>query len=94
MSGAALRIKAFPSALNRLGVGVGTAGILSLVPAMSGLEVVFGFLQIVWFFWLGIVMLRGSRSATAERPDAPVPRHETMSLSASRPDKDKGRTLE
>jgi len=63
LSGAALRTKVFPSALNWLGVGIGTAGILSLVPALSGLEVVFGLLQIVWFFWLGIVMLR-------TRPDA------------------------
>src|SRR5665648_70035 len=63
LSGAALRTKVFPSALNWLGVGIGTAGILSLVPALSGLEVVSGLLQIVWFFWLGIVMLR-------TRPDA------------------------
>jgi hypothetical protein len=58
LSGAALRTRVFPSALNWLGVGIGTAGILSLVPALSGLEAAFELLQIVWFFWLGIVMLR------------------------------------
>jgi hypothetical protein len=58
MSVAALRAKVFPSALNWLGVGIGTAGILSLVPALSGLEVAYGLLQIVWFFWLGIVLVR------------------------------------
>ena len=58
LSGAALRAKVFPSALNWLGVVIGTAGILSLVPALSALEVVFGLLQIVWLLWLGIVMVR------------------------------------
>jgi len=58
LSGAALRSKTFPVALNWLGVGIGTAGVLSLVPALGGLEAVFGLLQIVWFAWLGIVMLR------------------------------------
>jgi len=54
----ALRAKVFPRAMNWLGVVVGTAGVLSLVPALSELESVFGLLGIVWFFWLGIVMVR------------------------------------
>ncbi len=58
LSAAALRTKVFPRALNWLGVGVGTAGILSIVPVLSALEAAFELLQIVWFFWLGIVMLR------------------------------------
>jgi prepilin signal peptidase PulO-like enzyme (type II secretory pathway) len=58
LSAAALRTKVFPVALNWLGVGIGIAGILSLAPALNGLAVVFGLLQIVWFAWLGIVMLR------------------------------------
>jgi hypothetical protein len=59
----ALRAKVFPRALNWLGVVVGTAGILSLVPALSAVESAFGLLGIVWFTWLGIVMVR-------TRPDA------------------------
>jgi hypothetical protein len=74
LSGAALRTKVFPSALNWLGVGIGTAGILSLVPALSGLEVVFGLLQIVWFFWLGIVLLRRSPRPKAESYKVPLNR--------------------
>ena len=62
LSGAALRAKVFPVALNWLGGGIGAAGILSLAPPLSGLEVVFELLQIVWFFWLGIVMLRPGRT--------------------------------
>ncbi|MDO8881109.1 MAG: DUF4386 family protein [Coriobacteriia bacterium] len=63
LSAVALRAKVLPSALNWLGVGIGAAGILSVVPALSGLEVAFELLQIVWFLWLGIVMVR-------TRPDA------------------------
>jgi Domain of unknown function (DUF4386) len=61
----ALRAKVFPRALNWLGVVVGTVGVLSLVPALSELESVFGLLGIVWFAWLGVVMVR-------TRPDAEV----------------------
>ena len=47
LSVAALRTKVLPTALNWLGVGIGTAGILSLVPGLSGPDAVFGLLQIV-----------------------------------------------
>ena len=58
LSVAALRTMVFPRAMNWLGVVIGAAGILSLMPALSALEAVFELLQIVWFFWLGIVLLR------------------------------------
>ena len=64
LSAAGLSARVFPKALHWLGVGIGVAGILSVVPALNSLTVVFGLLQIVWFAWLGVVMLRsGSRSA-------------------------------
>jgi hypothetical protein len=47
---------------------VSVAGILTAVPALAALEVlgaVFGFGLIVWFVWVGIVMLRSSPSAAA-----------------------------
>jgi len=65
LSAAALRTKVFPAVLNWLGIGIGIAGILSLVPGLSGLGDVFGLLQILWFFWLGIVMLRVKPDVTA-----------------------------
>jgi len=40
-------------------------GILTVVPALEVLTDVFGLTQIVWFVWLGIVMLRSSSSAVA-----------------------------
>ena len=63
VSVAALRTGGLPRVLNWLGAAVGVAGVLSLVPALSDLAYVFGSLQIVWFVWLGIVMLR-----TTSRP--------------------------
>jgi hypothetical protein len=65
VSWAALRAGGLPRALNYLGVVIGVAGILSAVPPLGGLTDVFGLSQIVWFIWLGIVMLRSSPSAVA-----------------------------
>ncbi len=67
LSVAALRTGALPKVLNWLGVVIGAAGVLSVVPPLRDLGYVFGLLQIVWFVWLGIVMLR-----TPSRPAAPA----------------------
>jgi len=64
LSWAALRSDRLPKVLNYLGVLVGLAGILTVVPAFAVLMDVFGLSQIVWFAWLGVVMLRESPSAT------------------------------
>jgi hypothetical protein len=71
---AALRTGALPKALNWLGVAIGAAGLVSVVPALKDLGYAFGLLQIVWFAWLGIVMLRSaSRPAhSANVLDVPV----------------------
>ena len=63
VSVAALRTGGLPRLLNWLGVAIGTAGVLSVVPVLKDLGYAFGLLQIVWFAWLGIVMLRTSRPA-------------------------------
>ena len=49
-------------ALNWLGLGVGTAALLSAASGLGVLEVVAGLLQVVWFLWFGIVTAR-ARSA-------------------------------
>jgi len=64
LSWAALRTDNLPKALNYLGVLVGLAGILTVVPNFDVLMDVFGLGQIVWFAWLGIIMLRDDRIAT------------------------------
>jgi hypothetical protein len=66
VSWAALRAGGLPKALNYLGVVIGVAGILTFVPALYDMAVVvYGLGLMVWFIWLGIVMLRSSPSAAA-----------------------------
>jgi hypothetical protein len=66
ISWVALQAGGLPKALNYLGIVIGAAGILSALPGLGDVGLVFGLVQIVWFIWLGIVMLRGSPRATAE----------------------------
>ncbi len=58
---AALRAGGLPKGLNILGLVVGTAGIISIIPAATEVMVgVFGLGQIIWFVWLGMVLLRSN----------------------------------
>ncbi len=59
-SWAALRTGGLPRALNYLGLVIGVAGILTVVPALEAVGAIFGLGFIVWFVWVGIVMLRSS----------------------------------
>lgn len=52
----------FPKALVYLGFFVGTAGILTIAPALGELGAVFGLSQIVWFIFVGVVLLRWENS--------------------------------
>ncbi|MFZ2423303.1 MAG: DUF4386 family protein, partial [Anaerolineae bacterium] len=55
---AALRSGGLPRGLNLLGLLVGAVGILSLIPGLTELLIgVFGLSQIIWYVWLGIVLL-------------------------------------
>jgi hypothetical protein len=58
VSVAALRAGGLPRLLGWFGVAIGAVGILSVVPVLGDLAYGFGLLQIAWFAWLGIVMLR------------------------------------
>ena len=75
---AALRTGGFPKGLNILGVIVGAMGIITIIPALNALTGVitiipvltdftglFGVGQIIWFVWLGIVLLRINSSKVA-----------------------------
>jgi hypothetical protein len=64
VSVAALRTRGLPKALNWLGMAIGAAGVISVVPVFKDLAYGFGLLQIVWFVWLGIVMLPWAASAS------------------------------
>ena len=55
---AGLRSKRLPRALNWLGLATGAVGLASNVPPLRESAAAFGLLQILWFVWLGIVLLR------------------------------------
>jgi hypothetical protein len=66
VSWSALRGGELSRILNYLGVVVGAAGIISIVPVLAELFIyIFALGQIVWFIWLGIVLLRSNPSKTA-----------------------------
>jgi hypothetical protein len=64
LSWAVLRARELPRVLNYLGVVIGVAGILSVV-LQPALAAVYGLGLIIWFVWLGIVMLRSNQGKTA-----------------------------
>ena len=67
---AALRAASLPKLLNYLGVIVGAAGISTVVPPLAGLGAIFGLGQIVWFMWVGVVLLK---EPTANNSFNPMP---------------------
>ncbi len=58
VSWAAWRSRRLPRALNVVGALAGTLGVLSTVPGLTDLVAAFGLTQLVWFVWLGVVLLR------------------------------------
>ena len=66
ISWAAMRAEGLPKALNYLGMVLGVAGLISTAaPVLKDLGVAFGMGIIVWWIWLGIVMLRRSPNLAA-----------------------------
>ena len=62
ISWTALKTGQFPKALNYLGLVVGVAGIVTIVPALEDVTMLFGLGQIPWFIGLGLIFLRGKKS--------------------------------
>jgi hypothetical protein len=62
---AALRAGGLPKGLNILGLLVGAVGITSILPGLADLAGIFGLSQIIWFVWLGIILLRNNPSRAA-----------------------------
>ena len=67
---AALRAGGLPRGLNILGLLVGAVGIVSVLPGLADLAAGFGLIQIIWFVWLGIVLLRSNPGTTAQESPA------------------------
>ena len=85
VSWAALQVGGLPRWLNYLGMLVGAIGIVSTVPGLSDLAGLFGMGQILWFVWLGIVLLRRGPGATAESYKAALNREERKWMQAREP---------
>ncbi len=67
LSWVALRTGGFPKLLSYLGVVIGVAGVLTVVPALYEAGTVFGLGFILWFVGAAVVMLRGG-SNTVRKP--------------------------
>jgi hypothetical protein len=64
LSLAALRTGELTKTLNSLGLVLGIAGILTIIPPLaSSMIMIFGPGMIIWSAWLGIVMLRNRPGA-------------------------------
>lgn len=63
----ALRAGALPKALGWLGALIGGAGLASVVPPLHDAAYLFGLLQIVWFVWIGVSLLRAKASVVEGR---------------------------
>lgn len=57
ISWVALKGNVFPKGLNYLGLIVSISGILTTIPPLAMLGAIFGFGLIVWFVWIGVVLL-------------------------------------
>ena len=68
-----LRSRSLPRSLSWLGLAVGVAGLLSIIPPLSATAYVFGLLSILWFAWLGIAMLKSAAASTPQTATAPEP---------------------
>jgi len=78
LSLAALRTGGLTRAPSYLGVFLGIAGILTMIPALAEtMFMIFGPGMMVWSAWVGIVMLRRSAAVTAQQVDTFLPRHST-----------------
>ena len=67
VSCAGLRGSGLPKPLAWFGLAVGFVGLISMIPPLNDVAIAFGLLQIAWFVWAGITMLR-----TTERSKQPL----------------------
>lgn len=65
---AALRSGELPKGACVLGLFVGAVGVVSRFPGLTDLVALFGLSQLVWYVWVGIVLLRSN----PERAPAPA----------------------
>jgi hypothetical protein len=54
------RLKAAEPLIARAAAAIGLAGLLTIVPALEAFGALFGLALIVWFIWVGSIMLKGA----------------------------------
>lgn len=64
---AAWRADGLARGLNILGMLVGAVGLFSILPGLTALTGVFGLGQMIWFVWLGMMLLRSHPARTAQK---------------------------
>ncbi len=64
---AAWATNALPKSLNVLGIISAASGLITVIPGLEDVGIVFGLGLIVWFAWVGIVLLRRQESAKVTR---------------------------
>ncbi|MEM7273715.1 MAG: DUF4386 family protein [Actinomycetota bacterium] len=67
---AAWATTALPRALNALGIISAISGLITLIPGLSDVGIVFGLGLIVWFAWVGVVLVRNPTDAAPEATTA------------------------
>jgi hypothetical protein len=60
VSWAALKTATLPRTLNYLGLAAGIAGLITVIPALEAVGAVFGIGLIVWFVWIGVILVQDS----------------------------------
>ena len=75
ISWAALKAGGLPRGLNLLGLLVGALGVISILPGLTDLTGLFGIGQMVWYVWLGVVLLQSSRNVSSQRLKAAFERN-------------------
>ncbi len=68
VSATALHAAALPRALSYLGIVAGVAGLVTIIPALELVGGVFGLGLIVWFVWVGTVLLRSGSTPAMRLP--------------------------
>jgi len=75
---AAVRTGGLTRAPGYLGVFLGIAGSLTMIPTLAEVMfMIFGPGMMIWSAWMAIIMLRRSDALTAQQNDAFAPRHST-----------------
>jgi hypothetical protein len=68
VSWAALRTAVLPRTLNYVGLAAGLAGLITVIPALEAVGAVFGIGLIVWFVWVGVLLL--TEHAPGDQPSS------------------------